>query len=159
MKKKVSIKKEKLFLLITISLGLFVGVTIWMVAIEGYRPSIIKWVVFCYKNIGITIVAFIPLVFFAIKTILFDRHDGLTLAYIGNQAKDLGFLGTIIGVMIMFAGLSAGFKSGEAGAVQQAISGFAQAATTTAIGLIIAMICKHFQYRSISKEQTAEVEA
>ncbi len=142
-----------------IALGLVAGVIAWMIAVEGYRPSLLRWAVFCYKNVGITIVAFIPLTAWAIKTILFDRHDGLTLAYIGNQAKDFGFLGTIIGVMIMFAGLSAGFKSGEAGAVQQAISGFAQAASTTAIGLVIATICKHFQYLSIRKEQQEGVNA
>ena len=139
--------------LVVASLG--VGAFLWFVVQEGYRPNPLGLLAFCYRQVGITIIVLIPLMLWAAKVIITGPRDELALAYIGEQAKDVGFLGTVLGIMVMFAALSISAQQGDSDAIKMAIGGFSQAAISTAVGLVIASVCKHCRFLII-RRQTRE---
>lgn len=146
-------KKHSRFFNVGIAiLGISLGLGIWFFAME--EISFLEIASTCFKSVGITIFALCPLAFWALKTIIFRNEDTfeLNLSYIGSQAKEMGFLGTVIGVMIMFSSLSVSLNNGDSNAIKQAIGGFSQAAISTAVGLIISSFCKHFKFLKLRDE-------
>ena len=86
--------------------GLVLGVLVWFIAMEeGALKTILEMAMTCFKNVGVTIIVLIPLMIWAIKTWLVNRDDQLTFLYIGQQAKEFGFLGTLIGAALMMLAL------------------------------------------------------
>ena len=68
------------------------------------------------------------------------------------QAKEVGFIGTLIGVMLMFAALGVSLQQGDSGSIRGAIGGFSQAVISSLIGYIISVTCKWLHFIETRKE-------
>lgn len=142
--------KENLLIAFGIVAGLLIGYVLTEYSCNNIGSIIWKVV----TSVGITIVVLVPLMVWAIKTMLQHKEDIVTFQYISSQAKEWGFIGTLIGVIIMFAALGVSLESGDNGAIRKAISGFSQAATSTLVGLLISSFCKHCYYKALKQETT-----
>jgi len=134
--------------------GLVLGVLLWIASrpMGLNRLGVLAWA--GASKVGITIVVLLPLAIWAVHTLIRDREDKLTFSYIGSQATTWGFIGTIIGTLVIYAALEASLRAGDSEAIKQAIGGFRQALISTAVGLVISSFCKHFHYTALKKSQT-----
>lgn len=107
------------------------------------------------SKVGITIVVLIPLAIWAIRAWRSDmehKNKAYHLLWIGSQAKEVGFIGTLIGVMLMFAALGVSLQQGDSGSIRGAIGGFSQAVISSLIGYIISVTCKWLHFIETRKE-------
>lgn len=147
MKHQFNISKQSTHQILLAGLGIFAGGALWLIGVEGYRPSIFRWAVSCYQYVGITIVVFIPLSIWALKQAVSNHDKGLlTLGYIGTTAQRLGLLGTVIGIVAAMLAIGAHMSQGADAAVVRALPAVGQALISTGVGFVIALLCDFFRY-------------
>ena len=132
------------------TIGLFFGCLLACWLFAGISPG--ESVRFIYQYFGVTFVALLPLAVWTVDLVVGGGHVQLTLRYVAAQAKELGFVGTLIGICIMLVAISDSLQAGDSEGIRKAMAGFAQAAVSTIAGCGIAVFAKHFDY-------VAEVEA
>ncbi len=100
-----------------------------------------------YENVGITIIALLPLAIWAVYTVVRSGHNGdVTLAYISTTAQRVGLLGTVIGIVAATIAIGDNLRTGAATAVTSALPAVGQALVSTAVGFVIAIVCDFFRY-------------
>lgn len=111
-----------------------------------------------YEKVGITIIALLPLAIWAVYTaVQAEKHNDVTLSYIGTTAQRVGLLGTVIGIVAATLAIGSKLNTGAAAAVTGALPAVGQAMISTAVGFIIAITCDFFRYINVRQEkQTRE---
>lgn len=138
------------------SAALLVGSLLAYLFFGGPEASVTSFIQFLYWYIGITVVSLLPLTVWAVDLVLMKSYDDITLSYISAQAKEQGFIGTLIGIMLMLFALDKSLREGDFEGIRQVMGGFAQAIITTLIGCSIAAFCKHYEYLGASSAKTSE---
>lgn len=139
-----------LLLLETVCLGL--GAYLAYLLLGGGSSSLSQLVMTLYEYVGITLISLAPLMIWAVDLVITGNYDAMTLSYIGAQAKEQGFIGTLIGISIMLYSLGISFQEGDIDGIRHSMAGFAQATNSTLIGCVIAAFCKHFGYRAAEQD-------
>lgn len=112
-----------------------------------------------YHKVGITIIALFPLaIWAAYAAIQAEKHNDLTLSYIGTTAQRVGLLGTVIGIVAATVAIGNKLNSDAAEAVTGALPAVGQALISTAVGFVIAISCDFFRYMNIRQEKLAPEE-
>ena len=107
-----------------------------------------------YEKVGITIIALLPLAIWAVYTaIQAEKHNDITLSYIGTTAQRVGLLGTVIGIVAATIAIGSKLNTGAAAAVTGALPAVGQAMISTAVGFVIAITCDFFRYINIRQEK------
>jgi hypothetical protein len=78
--------------------GLIIGASIILI----FRTNINfkEFFFMTYNKVGITIIALLPLAIWAVYTaVQAEKHNDVTLSYIGTTAQRVGLLGTVIGIV------------------------------------------------------------
>ncbi len=129
------------------ALGLVAGILLYKIIENDISLNLMYYIEFAYYKVGVTIVALIPLAFWAVYAAFKAKHgDELTLAYIGATAQRVGLLGTVIGIVAATISIGDNLSSGAASAVTGALPAVGQALVSTAVGFVIAIICDFFIY-------------
>ncbi len=107
-----------------------------------------------YNKVGITIIALLPLAIWAVYTAMqAEKHNDITLSYIGTTAQRVGLLGTVIGIVAATLAIGSKLNSGAAAAVTGALPAVGQAMISTAVGFVIAITCDFFRYINVRQEK------
>jgi MotA/TolQ/ExbB proton channel family protein len=107
-----------------------------------------------YNKVGITIIALLPLAIWAVYTaVQAEKHNDITLSYIGTTAQRVGLLGTVIGIVAATLAIGSKLNSGAAAAVTGALPAVGQAMISTAVGFVIAITCDFFRYINVRQEK------
>ncbi|MFA6717055.1 MAG: MotA/TolQ/ExbB proton channel family protein [Victivallales bacterium] len=137
------------------------GIIIGAGIIIMFRSSInFKELLFTtYNKVGITIIALLPLAIWAVyAAIQAEKHNDITLSYIGTTAQRVGLLGTVIGIVAATIAIGNKLNTGAAAAVTGALPAVGQALISTAVGFVIAISCDFFRYINIRQEKPAKEE-
>ena len=128
--------------------GLIIGASIILV----FRSNINfkEFFFMTYNKVGITIIALLPLAIWAVYTAMqAEKHNDITLSYIGTTAQRVGLLGTVIGIVAATLAIGSKLNSGAAAAVTGALPAVGQAMISTAVGFVIAITCDFFRYINV----------
>ena len=107
-----------------------------------------------YNKVGITVIALLPLAIWAVYTAMqAEKHNDITLSYIGTTAQRVGLLGTVIGIVAATLAIGSKLNSGAAAAVTGALPAVGQAMISTAVGFVIAITCDFFRYINVRQEK------
>jgi hypothetical protein len=138
----------------------FAGLLIGAGVIMMFRSVNFKELLFmAYDKVGITVIALLPLAIWAVyAAIRAERHDDITLSYIGTTAQRVGLLGTVIGIVAATVAIGNKLNSGAAAAVTGALPAVGQALISTAVGFVIAISCDFFRYINLRQEKPAQEE-
>ncbi|MBU8902626.1 MAG: MotA/TolQ/ExbB proton channel family protein [Victivallales bacterium] len=131
--------------------GLIIGASIILI----FRSNIDfkEFFFMTYNKVGITIIALLPLAIWAVFTaVQAEKHNDVTLSYIGTTAQRVGLLGTVIGIVAATLAIGSKLNSGAAAAVTGALPAVGQAMISTAVGFIIAITCDFFRYINVRQE-------
>ena len=110
-----------------------------------------------YNKVGITIIALLPLAIWAVYTaVQAEKHNDITLSYIGTTAQRVGLLGTVIGIVAATLAIGSKLNSGAAAAVTGALPAVGQAMISTAVGFVIAITCDFFRYINVRQAKQAQ---
>ena len=110
-----------------------------------------------YNKVGITIIALLPLAIWAVYTaVQAEKHNDITLSYIGTTAQRVGLLGTVIGIVAATLAIGSKLNSGAAAAVTGALPAVGQAMISTAVGFVIAITCDFFRYINVRQEKQTQ---
>lgn len=132
--------------------GLSIGVSIILLIKSNINFK--EFFFMIYDKVGITIIALLPLAIWAVYTaIQAEKHNDITLAYIGTTAQRVGLLGTVIGIVAATLAIGTKLSSGAAAAVTGALPAVGQAMISTAAGFVIAITCDFFRYINIRQEK------
>lgn len=132
--------------------GLSIGVSIILLIKSNINFKEFFFMV--YDKVGITIIALLPLAIWAVYTaIQAEKHNDITLSYIGTTAQRVGLLGTVIGIVAATIAIGTKLNSGAAAAVTGALPAVGQAMISTAAGFVIAITCDFFRYINIRQEK------
>jgi MotA/TolQ/ExbB proton channel family len=132
--------------------GLIIGASIIMI----FRANINfkEFFFMTYNKVGITIIALLPLAIWAVYTaVQAEKHNDVTLSYIGTTAQRVGLLGTVIGIVAATLAIGSKLNSGAAAAVTGALPAVGQAMISTAVGFVIAITCDFFRYINVRQEK------
>ena len=132
--------------------GLIIGASIILV----FRSNINfkEFFFMTYNKVGITIIALLPLAIWAVYTAMqAEKHNDITLSYIGTTAQRVGLLGTVIGIVAATLAIGSKLNSGAAAAVTGALPAVGQAMISTAVGFVIAITCDFFRYINVRQEK------
>ncbi len=131
--------------------GLIIGASIILI----FRSNIDfkEFFFMTYNKVGITIIALLPLAIWAVFTaVQAEKHNDVTLSYIGTTAQRVGLLGTVIGIVAATLAIGSKLNSGAAAAVTGALPAVGQAMISTAVGFVIAITCDFFRYINVRQE-------
>jgi len=128
--------------------GLIIGASI--ILIFRININFKEFFVMTYNKVGITIIALLPLAIWAVYTaVQAEKHNDVTLSYIGTTAQRVGLLGTVIGIVAATLAIGSKLNSGAAAAVTGALPAVGQAMISTAVGFVIAITCDFFRYVNV----------
>ena len=132
--------------------GLIIGVSIILIFRSNINFS--KFFFMTYNKVGITVIALLPLAIWAVYTaVQAEKHNDITLSYIGTTAQRVGLLGTVIGIVAATLAIGSKLNSGAAAAVTGALPAVGQAMISTAVGFVIAITCDFFRYINVRQEK------
>ena len=110
-----------------------------------------------FNKVGITIIALLPLAVWAVYTaVQAEKHNDVTLSYIGTTAQRVGLLGTVIGIVAATLAIGSKLNTGAAAAVTGALPAVGQAMISTAVGFVIAITCDFFRYINVRQEKQTQ---
>ena len=135
--------------------GLIIGVSIILI----FRSNINfgQFFFMTYNKVGITVIALLPLAVWAVYTaVQAEKHNDITLSYIGTTAQRVGLLGTVIGIVAATLAIGSKLNSGAAAAVTGALPAVGQAMISTAVGFVIAITCDFFRYINVCQEKQTQ---
>ena len=135
--------------------GLIIGVSI--ILIFKANINFKEFFFMTYNKVGITIIALLPLAIWAVYTaVQAEKHNDVTLSYIGTTAQRVGLLGTVIGIVAATLAIGSKLNSGAAAAVTGALPAVGQAMISTAVGFVIAITCDFFRYVNLRQEKQTQ---
>lgn len=137
------------------TLCLLAGISLAFLLLGG-TETFTSFMLALYENVGITIVALVPLAVWAIDLVMHGSLKERTLAHIGAQAKEVGFIGTLLGMSLMLSSLVLSFQGTDGEGIRQASVGIAQALNSTLVGCVIAAICRESRHRARMKARSQE---
>lgn len=135
------------------------GLAVGMAAIVFFKNlvSLRDFMFMLYDKVGITIIALLPLAVWAVITAMrSERHNDVTLSYIGTTAQRVGLLGTVIGIVAATLAIGAKLDTGAAAAVTGALPAVGQAMISTAAGFVIAITCDFFRYVNLRQSEAGQ---
>lgn len=132
--------------------GLIIGAGI--ITIFRSSMNITGLMAMAYNKVGITVIALLPLAIWAVYTaVQAEKHNDVTLSYIGTTAQRVGLLGTVIGIVAATIAIGNKLNAGASAAVTGALPAVGQALISTAVGFVIAITCDFFRYINIRQEK------
>jgi len=136
--------------------GLIIGASI--ILIFRTNINLKEFFMMTYNKVGVTIIALLPLAIWAVYTaVQAEKHNDVTLSYIGTTAQRIGLLGTVIGIVAATLAIGSKLNTGAAAAVTGALPAVGQAMISTAVGFVIAITCDFFRYINVRQAtQTQE---